>query len=128
MLVPIGYKIRRVREFRNLSQQYVADKLSVSQSTYSDMENGKIAVSEEKLAMIANVLDVSVDVINEYNDQVVFNSCTQSGYINTNNINPIDKIEEIYKQIIEVHEKRITDLLAVIEAKDKLIAALEKKD
>ncbi|MBI3233269.1 MAG: helix-turn-helix transcriptional regulator, partial [Bacteroidetes bacterium] len=70
MLVPLGYKIRRVREFKNLSQQYVADKLSVSQSTYSDMENGKIAVSEEKLAMIANVLDVSVDVINEYNDQV----------------------------------------------------------
>jgi transcriptional regulator with XRE-family HTH domain len=105
----------------------VADKLSVSQSTYSDMENGKIAVSEEKLAMIANVLDVSVDVINEYNDQVFFNSCTQSGYIDTNNINPIDKIEEIYKQIIEVHEKRITDLLAVIEAKDKLIATLEKK-
>jgi len=80
MLVPIGYKIRRVREFKNLSQQYVADKLSVSQSTYSDMENGKIIVSEEKLAMIANVLDVSVDVINEYNDQVVFNSCTQSIY------------------------------------------------
>ena len=128
MLVPIGYKIRRVREFKNLSQQYVADKLSVSQSTYSDMENGKIAVSEEKLAMIANVLDVSVDVINEYNDQVVFNSCTQSGYINTNNINPIDKIEEVYKQILEVHEKRITDLLAVIEAKDKLIATLEKKN
>jgi transcriptional regulator with XRE-family HTH domain len=127
MLVPLGYRIRRVREFKNLSQQYVADKLSVSQSTYSDMENGKIAVSEEKLAMIANVLDVSVDVINEYNDQVVFNSCTQSGYINTNNINPIDKIEEIYKQLIEVHEKRITELLGVIEAKDKLIASLEKK-
>ncbi len=128
MTVPIGYKIRRVREFKNLSQQYVADNLSVSQSTYSDMENGKIAVSEEKLAMIANVLDVSVDVINEYNDQVVFNSCTQSGYFNTNNINPIDKIEEIYKQLIEVHEKRITELLAVIEAKDKLIASLEKKN
>jgi transcriptional regulator with XRE-family HTH domain len=128
MLVPLGYKIRRVREFKNLSQQYVADKLSVSQSTYSDMENGKITVSDEKLAMIANVLDVSVDVINEYNDQVVFNSCTQSGYINTNNINPIDKIEEIYKQLIEVHEKRITELLAVIEAKDKLIASLEKKN
>ena len=128
MLVQLGYKIRRVREFKNLSQQYVADKLSVSQSTYSDMENGKITVSDEKLAMIANVLDVSVDVINEYNDQVVFNSCTQSGYFNTNNINPIDKIEEIYKQLIEVHEKRITELLAVIEAKDKLIASLEKKN
>lgn len=128
MSVPLGYKIRRVREFKNLSQQYVADELSVSQSTYSDMENGKIAVSEEKLAMIASVLDVSVDIIKEYNDQVVFNSCTQSGYINTNNINPIDKIDELYKKIIEVHEKRITDLLAVIEAKDKLIATLEKKN
>lgn len=127
MSVPLGYKIRRVREFKNLSQQYVADELSVSQSTYSDMENGKTIVTEEKLAMIASVLDVSVDIIKDYNDQVVFTSCTQSGYINTNNINPIDKIEEIYKQIIEVHEKRITDLLAVIEAKDKLIATLEKK-
>lgn len=122
----IGIKIRKVREIKNFSQQYVADKLSVSQSTYSDIENGKTPISEEKLTLIANILDVSVDVIKEFNDQVVFNSCIQSGYINHNYIQPVEKIEQLYKDMLEIQEKRIADMLLVIESKDKLIALLEK--
>ncbi len=122
----LGLKIRKVREIKNFSQQYVADKLSVSQSTYSDIENGKTPISEEKLTLIANILDVSVDVIKEFNDQVVFNSCIQSGYINHNYIQPVEKIEQLYKDMLEIQEKRIADMLLVIESKDKLIALLEK--
>ena len=76
----IGYKIRKVREIKNLSQSYMADKLSISQSSYSDIENCKTKISEEKLNEIARVLEVDSETIKNFNDQVVFNACSQSGY------------------------------------------------
>lgn len=97
----IGLKIRKVRELKDFSQGFVADKLLVSQSTYSDIENGKQLVSKEKLEKIAEVLGVTTEMLENFSDQVVFNSCSQSGVSNTYHItNPIEKINELYEELI----------------------------
>ncbi|ADX67154.1 MULTISPECIES: helix-turn-helix domain-containing protein [Flavobacteriales] len=106
----IGYKIRKVREIKNLSQSYMADKLSISQSSYSDIENCKTKISEEKLNEIARVLEVDSETIKNFNDQVVFNACSQSGYYNTNNITSTAKIEELYKELIKSKDEQILQL------------------
>lgn len=118
----IGYKIRKVREIKNLSQKYMANKLSVSQSHYSDIENCKTEISEEKLEEIARILEVNPDTIKNFNDQVVFNACSQSGFSNTYNIqHPVEKIEELYKEIIKAKDEHIRQLQKEIESlkKDK---------
>ena len=111
----IGIKIRKIREIKNLSQSYLADKLSVSQSAYSDLENGKIRVTQQKLKEIADILEVTPEVIEGYSDSVIFNSCTQSGYINNNYINPIEKIDELYNEVITQYKERIKTLEEFIE-------------
>ncbi len=111
----IGYKIRKVREIKNLSQKYMADKLSISQSSYSDIENCKTFLSDEKLEEIARILEVTPDTIKNFNDQVVFNACSQSGYYNVNNINQIEKIELLYKEIIKTKDEQISQLLNLIQ-------------
>ncbi len=117
----IGLKIRKVREIKNFSQEYVANKLSISQSAYSNIENGKTSITNENLTAIATVLDVTPEVIEGFNDQVVFNSCSQSGYINTNNItNPIEKIESLYEEVISQLKERIRNLEEIIALKDSL--------
>lgn len=68
----IGLKIRKVRELKDFSQGFVADKLSVSQSTYSDIENGKQTISKEKLEKIADVLGVTPEMIENFSEHVVF--------------------------------------------------------
>lgn len=112
----IGYKIRKVREIKNLSQKYMADKLSVSQSHYSDIENCKTILSEEKLEEIARILEVSTDTIKNFNDQVLFNACSQSGYYNTNNINPIEKLDFLYQEIIKSKDELILQLQKEIQS------------
>lgn len=121
----LGIKVRKIRELKNLSQDYVADKLSLSQGYYSDMETGRTAISQSKLTEIARILDVSPEFIRNFNDQVVFNSCQQSGYINTNNINPIDKINELYQDLLRSKDGRIEDLKKMIEDKNKIIESLK---
>ena len=123
----IGIKIRKVRELKNFSQNYVASKLSMNQSTYSDIENGVISISEEKLMRIADALEVSREVIEWFNDQVIFNSCVQSGYVNTNHINPIEKIQQIHDELVLQFKSEIEILKETLKAKDDLIEMLKTK-
>lgn len=55
----IGKRLKRLREAKNLSQQFVATEIGVPPSTYRDWEYGKQIVGEPYSAL-ADVLGVSV--------------------------------------------------------------------
>lgn len=53
--------IRKIRESKGYSQEYIAFKLSINQSTYSKIENNQIKLDTIKLKQLANILDVEVE-------------------------------------------------------------------
>ena len=53
--------IRNLREDRDLRQRELAEVLHVSQNTYSQYENGVIELTAEKLVLLADFYEVSVD-------------------------------------------------------------------
>lgn len=57
------YRIRDLREDKDLSQSEVAKVLRTSQQQYSKIENGKSDISGEKLILLANFYNVSTDYI-----------------------------------------------------------------
>ena len=65
----MGYKIREVREAKNISQEELSQKSGVSRSIISALENGKTNTTSKTLASIAKALGVSVDQI-FYTDSV----------------------------------------------------------
>lgn len=56
----IASNIRNVRLYRNYSQDYLAFKLKISQNSYSKVECGYTKVTLERLAKIAEVLEVKI--------------------------------------------------------------------
>jgi transcriptional regulator with XRE-family HTH domain len=54
-----GY-IRKVREFRNYTQDYLAAKLGISQNAYSKIELGYSKITLDRLFHIALILEVEV--------------------------------------------------------------------
>lgn len=56
----VAANIRKIREFRNYTQDYLAAKLSISQNAYSKIELGYSKLTVERLFQIAAVLDVKV--------------------------------------------------------------------
>lgn len=54
----VANNIRRVREFRNYTQDYVARKIGISQNAYSKLELGFHKLSLERLFQIAEVLEI----------------------------------------------------------------------
>ncbi|MDB5030131.1 helix-turn-helix transcriptional regulator [Mucilaginibacter sp.] len=56
----IAASIRKKREFKNYSQEYMAYKLDISQNAYSKIELGYTKITLERLFQIAEVLDINV--------------------------------------------------------------------
>lgn len=70
----IGNKIKNIRELKNLTQGYMAERLDISQAAYSKLEKGETKVSDEKLSQIADVLEVKPEDIKAFDSQKYFNS------------------------------------------------------
>lgn len=56
----IAGNIRKVREFRNYTQDYLAAKLDISQNAYSKIELGYSKITLDRLFQIAQILEVEV--------------------------------------------------------------------
>jgi transcriptional regulator with XRE-family HTH domain len=115
--------IKTIRETKNYSEEYMADKMGISQSTYNRKENGEGDFTLTELIKMADVLEVSVSkiidmdlakVINQYHNQ------DQAGYIEHQTV----VSDEGYKAAIAAYEKEVeylkqqnSDLLAAVVGK-----------
>jgi transcriptional regulator with XRE-family HTH domain len=64
--------IRKIREFRNYTQEYLAVKLHISQNAYSKIELGYSSITLTRLIQIAEILEVDLaDLINTENDELM---------------------------------------------------------
>jgi transcriptional regulator with XRE-family HTH domain len=56
--------IRKIREFRNYTQDYLAAKLQISQNAYSKIELGYSSITLSRLISVAEILEVDLaDII-----------------------------------------------------------------
>lgn len=57
------YRIRDLREDRDLTQREVADYLHITQQCYSKIETGRMDITGERLLLLAKLYGVSTDYI-----------------------------------------------------------------
>ena len=60
--------LRALREDHDLRQRELTEVLNVSQNTYSQHENGIIALTDQILLKLADFYDVSVDYLMDRTD------------------------------------------------------------
>lgn len=68
----ISVQIKLVREFRNLSQAFVAKKLKMSQGNYARLENGMISISDERLDKICEILEISASRLSHFEENLAY--------------------------------------------------------
>lgn len=66
----INDNIKNIRELKNYTQQYMAQSLGITQAGYCKIEKGKTEISYIKLRKIAAILEVSVEVIMNFDSQL----------------------------------------------------------
>lgn len=57
-MLRIAQKIRKVREHKNFSQEYLAKKIGISQNAYSKIELGYSKITLDRFMHIATLLEV----------------------------------------------------------------------
>ncbi len=69
----LGYKIKKIREFKNVTQKQIADALGITQSAYSKIEMGETEIPYSRLEKISTVLGVKPEEIISFNEHMIFN-------------------------------------------------------
>jgi transcriptional regulator with XRE-family HTH domain len=112
--INIGHKIKSLRELKGYSQDYVATKLHISQNALSKIERGEIKISLDKASELAEVMEIELDSLINFEPGNYFNQCNQFGVINTT---------------FQTDKKLLEDLLnskdVIISEKDARIKLLE---
>lgn len=131
MEVALKDKIKILRQIKNLTQLEMAEKLELPVTSYQQIENGDTKIISKNLDKILEKFDLNfleflsigekgiVCLINEYS--LNHNTTIISGISGSNNIGELPKEIQRLEQIIDLQQKRISDLETMIDLlKDKL--------
>ncbi|PKP18232.1 MAG: hypothetical protein CVU07_02425 [Bacteroidetes bacterium HGW-Bacteroidetes-23] len=111
----IGQKIRKVRELKGFTQEYMANKLAISQRAYSKMENNETKLDWEKIELVSSVLGIEPLELVAFDDNLIFNNCTQSGKFHIFNNNFPEELKRSYEERIVHLEKEIEFLRTLVK-------------
>ncbi|GHV57587.1 hypothetical protein FACS1894182_06820 [Bacteroidia bacterium] len=59
----IGTRIRKLRDEQGIKQEYIADEMGITQSSYGRLEKDDNRLTATKLIRISEILNVSVSVL-----------------------------------------------------------------
>ncbi|WP_202702064.1 helix-turn-helix domain-containing protein [Flavobacterium sp. UGB4466] len=123
----IGRNISRIRELRGMKQGALADAIGTSQQTISSIETSE-TVDFEKLVQIAKALGVTVEAIENFTEESVFNffnnfydnSSSQGNSFNQGmnaTFNPLDKVIELYERLVQAEKDKVEYLEKLMKLK-----------
>lgn len=111
----IGQRIRKLRELKNFTQEYMAEQLNMNQGSYSKLESGETDIPFSRLEQIAQVLGLNPEDIITFNEHIVFNlmnNKTANGLV----INQVSANEKrLYEEYIETLKSEITFLKGLLD-------------
>jgi transcriptional regulator with XRE-family HTH domain len=120
----IIHNIKTIRESKNLTADYIAQQMGISQSTYSRKETGESDFSLPELIRIGDVLEVPLVKIIDLDLARIINQSefhdNSTGIIEHQTVTPDDGLKlvitELQKQVEYLKEQN-KDLLAAITGK-----------
>jgi transcriptional regulator with XRE-family HTH domain len=119
----VGQKIKKLRELKNYTQEYMADKLDMTQPSYSKIETGETDISYGKLEKIADVLQLRPEDIVAFNEHLVFN------IMHNQTVNGVhgSHLYFIPEEIRKLHEAQVNSLKEeIVHLKSVLDKVLSK--
>jgi transcriptional regulator with XRE-family HTH domain len=118
----IGEKVKKVRELRNYTQEYVAQELGITQESYSRIEANKSTLTIQRLDKIAEVLKVNVFDLLSFDEKYIFQESFHNQQHSSNYFgNASNKKEELYERIIEQQKNEIEFLKSLLKKENNLM-------
>lgn len=113
--VKIGPNIKFLRNLKGLKQEAVAIELGISQAEYSLIENSDF-VDDQIIIQVAQILNVTPEVIKEFNENQAFysienkvenTSITENAHGIHQVFSPVEKVVELYERLLASEREKI---------------------
>jgi transcriptional regulator with XRE-family HTH domain len=110
--IPIGLKIKAIREARGLSQIEAVERLAekginMSRETLSKIENGNRTVSALELNAICKVLNIDINILFEDEEDDDLVTLFRKKNFSEKTIEEVEKLQDMIKMFI--YQKKIYD-------------------
>jgi transcriptional regulator with XRE-family HTH domain len=102
--------IKKFRELKNLTRDQLAEKLEMSLSGYSKIERGEVELTISKLYKIAEVLEVPISQILNFDASQIFNVSHNeniNGFVVSENNFYHDQYKDKYIKMLEMELERL---------------------
>jgi transcriptional regulator with XRE-family HTH domain len=109
----IGQKLEKIRKLKGFSQEYVADKLKISQNSYSKIERGETKVTSRKLSEICEALEIDTKILQNFDPLQEFRHLAKTEEIPgwfSKIFNTLDNVTKLYEDLILEKDARIKQL------------------
>ena len=108
--IPIGLKIKAIREARGLSQIEAVERLAekginMSRETLSKIENGNRTVSAVELNAICKVLNIDINILFEEDEDDDLVTLFRKKNFSEKTIEEVEKLQDMIKMFI--YQKKI---------------------
>lgn len=113
--IKIGPNIKFIRNLKGFKQEAVAQELGISQAEYSLIENSNF-VDDQIIFQIAQIFNVTPDIIKEFNENQAFYSIenkidNSTIHENAQGIHqvfsPVEKVIELYERLLASEREKI---------------------
>ena len=108
----IGKNIRKFRELKGYSQEYMANEMELTQASYAKLESNSTKISVERLFTIAKLLETDVADILELNKQTIYHQDIKEHSIG-------------HQEVQNLHQDNKEDYEKLLQSKDEQIALLK---
>ena len=107
----LGERIRSEREKINLSREKLAEMINISPSFLGLVERGDRKLSLEKICLVAEVFNKSIDSFIKEDDRSLFKDGAEGYVINSRNLynKELEEIYELLKSLSEDELKYVND-------------------
>lgn len=123
----IADRLKKMRLEKNVSQDFLAKKLGFTQKAYSKIENNETKLNVEVLQRISEVLEVPIESFFNNNSQPILNDF--SNRTGGDNViyknNSTEKIDELYKQLLDAKDEVIKSKVDEIENLKYLLKSIK---
>jgi transcriptional regulator with XRE-family HTH domain len=128
-----GHKLRLLREFRNYSQEYIAEKLGITQNAYSRIENNQTRLTADRLEKLSIILGITLmELLSEKEPVICFSETPAAPQPEKDEHwkEMIENTRQLYGQIVCGKDEKIAHLETEInflrKEKDRIMRMLEK--
>lgn len=129
-----GQKLRLLREFRNYSQEYIAEKLGITQHAYSRIENNLTKLTAERLERLAAILNIPpLELLSDKEPVISFSDpgASSASPIKDDHWKEIiENTRQLYGQVICGKDEKIAflenEIRALRKERDRIILLVEK--